>query len=109
MRGSREGELRGLEWTDYTGDALNIRRSIWKTVVDKPKTLASEKPAPVIRQLAEILDAYRSSIGNPAAGVMFHNGNGVPMDLDKLAQQVIRPVAEAIGLEWCGWHGFRRG
>ncbi len=31
------------------------------------------------------------------------------MDLDKLAQRVIRPAAESIGLEWYGWHGFRRG
>lgn len=31
------------------------------------------------------------------------------MDLDKLAQLVIRPVVQAIGLEWYGWHGFRRG
>ena len=107
--GLREGELRGLEWSDYTGDALNVRRSIWKAAIDKPKTSASEKPVPVIRQLAELLDAYRSSMGNPASGVMFHYGNGVPMDLDKLAQRVIRPVAEAIGLEWYGWHGFRRG
>ena len=40
---------------------------------------------------------------------MFHSGDGNPMDLDKLAQQVIRPVIEAIRLEWYGWHGFRRG
>ena len=30
------------------------------------------------------------------------------MDLDKLAQQVIRPLVR-IELEWYGWHGFRRG
>ncbi len=30
------------------------------------------------------------------------------MDLDTLAQRVIRPVAEAIGVGWYGWHGFRR-
>ena len=29
--------------------------------------------------------------------------------MDKLAQRVIRPAVEAIGLEWYGWHGFRRG
>jgi hypothetical protein len=40
---------------------------------------------------------------------MFHSGGGDPMDLDKLAQLVIRPVVELIGLEWYGWHGFRRG
>jgi integrase len=48
-------------------------------------------------------------VGNPAEGVMFHYGGGEPMDLDKLAQLVIRPVVELIGLEWYGWHGFRRG
>jgi hypothetical protein len=37
---------------------------------------------------------------------MFHSGGGGPMDLDKLAQLVIRPVVELIGLEW---YGFRRG
>ncbi len=31
------------------------------------------------------------------------------MDMDKLAQRVIRPVIKAIGLPWYGWHGFRRG
>ena len=31
------------------------------------------------------------------------------MAMDKLAQKVIRPVIQAIGLPWYGWHGFRRG
>ncbi len=100
---------RSLEWTDYQGDALSVNRSIWKTFTNKPKTRASANPVPVIRHLVEILSAYRSSVGNPAAGVMFHSGGGEPMDLDKLAQLVIRPVVELIGMEWYGWHGFRRG
>src|SRR5512146_709354 len=107
--GLREGELRGVEWPDYTGDALNVCRSVWKSVTNKPKTPASAKPVPVIRHLAEILDEYRDSVGKPSKGVMFHTGDGQPMDLDKLAQRVIRPVAEAIGVGWYGWHGFRRG
>jgi len=40
---------------------------------------------------------------------MFHIGNGECLDMDKLAQRVIRPAVEAIGLPWYGWHGFRRG
>jgi integrase len=107
--GLREGELRGLEWEDYAGDVLSVNRSIWRTVVNKPKTRASAKPVPVIRQLAEILDTYRSSIGNPLTGTIFHSGMDEPMDFDKLAQRVIRPVIEGLGLEWYGWHGFRRG
>ncbi len=64
---------------------------------------------PVIRQLAEILNAYRLSMGNPATGAMFHSGGGDPMDLSKLGQNVICPAVEAIRVEWYGWHGFRRG
>ena len=41
--GLREGELRGIEWPDYTGDALNVNRSVWKTVVNEPKTRASRQ------------------------------------------------------------------
>lgn len=107
--GLREGELRGLEWTDFTGESLCVNRSIWKNVVNLPKTRASAQAVPVIRQLAEILNAYRLSMGNPSTGVMFHSGGGEPMDLDKLGQNVIRPAVEAIRLEWYGWHGFRRG
>lgn len=107
--GLRRGELRGLEWLDYRDQTLTVNRSIWKTFVSGPKTRASGQSVPVIRHLAEILNAHRVSMGNPATGVMFHSGDGNPMDLDKLAQRVIRPLVRSIGLGWYGWHGFRRG
>jgi len=62
-----------------------------------------------ILKLATVLNAYRASMNHPSTGVMFHHGNGERMDMDKLAQRVIRPAVEAIGLQWYGWHGFRRG
>ena len=31
------------------------------------------------------MNPYRSSVGDPSSGVMFHSGSGHPMDLDKLA------------------------
>jgi len=107
--GLRAGELRGLQWPDYTGDSLAVSRSMWKSIVNQPKTRASAQAVPVIRQLAEILNEYRASNGNPCDGVMFHHGGSEPLDLDKLALRVARPVVEGIGLVWYGWHGFRRG
>jgi integrase len=107
--GLREGELRGLEWPDYTGGQLAVNRSIWKGVVNQPKTRASRQPVPVIPKLAKIMDEYRASMHKPTTGVMFHDGSGERLDTDKLAQRVIRPAVEAIGLPWYGWHGFRRG
>jgi integrase len=107
--GLREGELRGVEWPDFAGDTLTVKRSIWKAVVNEPKTRASRQSVPVIPTLAKILDEHRATMHNPGTGVVFHSGNGEPMDMDKLAQRVIRPAVEACGLPWYGWHGFRRG
>jgi integrase len=47
--GLRRGELRGLEWLDYTGESLSINRSIWGTFINGPKTRASAQAVPVIR------------------------------------------------------------
>ena len=86
-----------------------MNRSAWREFVNKPKTRVSRQPVPVIPKLATILDAYRASMHRPSTGVMFHHGNGERMDMDRLAQRVIRPAVQAIGLQWYGWHGFRRG
>jgi integrase len=107
--GLREGELRELEWPDYQGELLAVNRSLWNGIVNRPKTRASRQPVPVIPKLARILDEYRASPHNPVAGVMFHTGSGDRVDLGKLAQRLIRPAIQAIGLPWYGWHGFRRG
>jgi integrase len=101
--------LPGVEWSDYSGTQLTVNRSIWKSVVSRPKTRASRNAVPVISALAVILDEYRIFMGNPKSGVIFHSGDGEPMNMDALAQRVIRPAIEAHGLPWYGWHGFRRG
>jgi integrase len=106
--GLRQGELRGLEWTDYTGTELAINRSIWMSVVNLPKTRASRDSVPVIPALAQILDEYRRSMGNPEAGLVFHSGDGLPISVDKVGRRVVRRVLEAAHLSWHGWHGFRR-
>ena len=74
LAGLREGELRGLEWPDFTGEALAVNRSVWKGIVNRPKTRTSRQPVPVIPKLANLLDEYRASMGDPTTGAMFHNG-----------------------------------
>jgi hypothetical protein len=91
------GELRGLEWPDYTGEAIGVNRSVWKGVVNRPQTRTSRQPVPVIPKLANLLDEHRASMGDPTTGAMFHNGSGESMDMDKLAQRVIRPESKPSG------------
>lgn len=40
---------------------------------------------------------------------MFRSANGNPLDLESLSRRIIRPALKAAGLEWHGWHAFRRG
>ena len=109
LAGFRQGELRGLEWTDYTGNEVVIKRSTWMSVVNLPKTRASRDSVPVIPALAEILDEYRKSMGDPEVGVVFHSGDGLPISVDRVGRWVVRRELEAVRLPWYGWHAFRRG
>lgn len=44
-----------------------------------------------------------------AFGYVFPNSKGGPLSLNNLVNRVIRPLFQAHGLEWKGWHAFRRG
>jgi len=107
--GVRKGELRGLLWENYEGEQVLVSQSFWRGHALEPKTRQSKAPVPVITQLAQRLDRHRCFSGNPANGLMFLSPVGKPVNLDALAADVIVPLVNKAGIEWHGWHGFRRG
>ena len=130
LTGLRKGELAGLCWDDFNGRELSVNRSIWNGVTNLPKTARSKAPVPVVRELAEALEAHREKMGKLAVGPIFQAGNGKPSNLDNLARRVIIPAIEKClvcrisesahkpeghmfqldaSLQWHGWHAFRRG
>ena len=108
--GLRAGEIRGQWWEDDDGDVLNIRRSVWRThLKDETKTHEDDEDpgvVPIIEHLRLVLDFIKPE---NAAGWMFPNTIGGAIDLDNLADRVIKPVFKAKGLTWKGWHAYRRG
>jgi integrase len=104
--GLRKSELRGLTWADFDGKELTVRRSVWNSTVNEPKTRRSRVPIPVVKHLAEALEAHKLRAGKLAQPDLpiFQAGNGQPLNLDNLARRVIAPVTK-----WHGWHAFRRG
>jgi len=108
--GLREGEIRGLWWEDDESSVLNIRRSVRRGfVLDETKTHEDEDDpgvVPIIQALRLMFDQIRPQAGS---GWMFANSIGGALDLDNLADRVIKPVLKANGLKWKVWHAYRRG
>ena len=114
--GLRLGELQGLNWEDYTPPdddsklgLIEVRRSVWRGTAGEPKTERSKSPVPVMPQLVERLAHFRGLVGNRDRGPVFANAVGNPMDLNALYYRQMRESLAKAGVEWLGWHGFRRG
>lgn len=130
LTGLRKSEVLGRTWDNFNGSELTVRRSMWHGIANEPKTRRSRAPIPVVKILAEALEAHRERMGKLAVGPIFQAGNGAPLNLDNLVQRVIVPAIERCtvcskpeiehqpeahmfqldkSLEWHGWHAFRRG
>jgi integrase len=107
--GARKGEVRGFLWENFDGEQIYISQSFWRGHALEPKTPKSKAPVPVVAQLAERLELHRSLSGNPGNGFMFPSPAGKPFNMDALARDVIVPLVTKAGVEWHGWHAFRRG
>jgi integrase len=60
---------------------------------------------PIIEPLRVVLDAIKPE---HALGWMFPNTIGGALDLDNLADRILKPIFKANGLKWKGWHAYRR-
>ena len=129
--GLRPGEARGACWEDYDGKRLFVRRSIWRVWTTSPKTESSAKPVPVIEPLGSILAVLCEADGNPTTGPILRGPSGKPLDLDNLAERVVKPTLRQCAVcgkleskhedaghdfqqdnslpVWRGWYSLRRG
>jgi len=102
----RPAEIRGLQWADYDGTELNIRRGVWRNKIGETKTEDSAATVPVIEPLRSLLEKLRAQ---SADGFMLQNSAGKPLSLDSLNLRVISPAMEKAGIEWRGYYPGRRG
>jgi integrase len=103
--GLREAEIRGLQWQDYEGDLLHVRRALWRTNVGDTKTPESKNTVPVIAPLRKLLDQRKRRNGS-SNWIFAGEKKGFSLNLDNLCAREIRPVLKD---RWHGWHAFRRG
>lgn len=115
----RPAEIRGLQWADFDGEHLNIRRAVWRNAVGDTKTEDSAALVFVIEPLRGLLEQLRNTpIGEatdgeriPTYGDMLYildGGKGRPISLDSLNFRVIAPALKG-KIEWRGYYPGRRG
>lgn len=97
----------GLQWEDYDGDFLQIRRAVWNGLVVSVKTEDSAATIPVIAPLREILDQWKQRTAG--IGWLVCGDTGKPIRLNNVARREVVPVLAKHKLQWKTWYGFRRG
>src|SRR6267142_1016476 len=113
--GLRKQEVSGLQWTDYreletekyNGKILDIQRAVVAGEILDVKTQYSKAPVPVIATVEKTLAEHLKV--NSGDGYVFHGDTGEPMRFENLARRHIIPLLEQAGIEFHGFHAFRRG
>jgi integrase len=106
--GLRPEEIEGLQWPDYDGDHLHIRRAVWNGRVVTTKTEDSAVSIPVMEPLREILDAWRPQTEKFGPWIVISDF-ATPARLANIARREVKPILEKTKMAWKGWYGFRRG
>ena len=115
VTGLRRGELFGLKWEDVDFEAAEIRvvRSVVDQVEGPPKTLASRRPLPTSKALADSLRNWRKL--THFAGDkdwIFASPSSLgrkPYWPDAVLKRHVLPAAKRAGIsKKIGWHSFRR-
>lgn len=127
--GLRRGEIVGLQWSDYEGDVIWVRRNICfgekgEMSVELPKTEASGAPVPCIAPLRDILNAWKRKAEVTEGCWIFQAGftrkkdhpatlldaaRLTPLSPANILRDSVLPALEKKGIEWRGYHAFRRG
>ena len=109
--GLRMEELKGLRWSDYDAKAgvLSVERAVVDGELKGVKTKGSKAPVPVVGIVAQKLKEHLAL--NTGDGYLFHpeGDSQTPMRFENLSRRDIIPALEKNGIEWHGWHAFRRG
>ena len=102
----RPAEIRGLQWPDWDGEQLHVKRTVWRNQIGETKTETSVRAVTVIEPLRGLLEGFRAQ---SAEGFILQSPSGKPLSLDSLNVRVIAPALKKANIPWRGYYPGRRG
>ncbi len=106
--GLRRGEIFGLQWQDFAGARLTIRRSVYQGVVTTPKTDKSARVVDLPQNVLGALERHREASPGLSSDFVFHTRTGTPTYPDKWYRRKFSAIRERAGLRSSiGLHALR--
>jgi integrase len=102
-------ELRGLKWADIDFDKsqLIVVRTVWHKEVIDTKTEHRAASVHLLPNVTAELKKQRKQ--HPGTTWVFEGPRVFPLDLATLGSKIIKKTLQGTGVEWHGFHAFRRG
>jgi integrase len=102
-------ELRGLKWEDidFDNNQLNVVRTVWHKEIIETKTEHRAATVHLLPNVVAELKKHREA--NPHTQWVFEGPRVFPLDLATLGSKHIKKSLAGSGVQWYGFHAFRRG
>lgn len=102
-------EPRGLKWEDidFENEQLNVVRTVWHKQILETKTEHREAAVHLLPNVISELGEHRKQ--NSGTTWVFEGPRIFPLDLATLGSKRIKEALKGTGVEWHGFHAFRRG
>jgi integrase len=102
-------ELRGLKWedSDFDNNQLNVVRTVWHKEIIETKTEHRAATVHLLPNVVAELKKHRKA--NPHTQWVFEGPRVFPLDLATLGSKRIKKALAGSGVQWYGFHAFRRG
>jgi integrase len=109
FEGMRPGEILALRWKSVTNETITVAERVYKRVLNTPKNGKTREGAMSDGTL-ELLNEWAELAQDPSpAGFVFPSEKvTTPISLDNLWRRNMRPLLEAIGMEWATFQVLRK-
>ena len=108
LSGLRRGELAALRWNDFQGSTVVVDEAVYRGSLDTPKSLKSKRTVTIPAMAVKMIEDWRLQCRfRDPRDFTFSIRTNSPIDLNRVIERNIKPVAEGLGLPRFSWHDFR--